>query len=82
MATISSITSLSLASCGIFGTKKSEAICPTGGCTIRITGTSSRLPATSAMPKRSKRRKSPVETASITITAEANTPQNCETPRK
>jgi hypothetical protein len=81
MAMISSMTSLSSPPSGIFGMKKSRAICPMGGWTMTKIGTSSRLPPTSANEKRSKRRKLPVPAATMMSIAAAATPQNLDTPR-
>jgi hypothetical protein len=52
-----------------------------GGWTMTIAGVSSRLAKARNTADRSKRRKSPVVTAIMTIRADANTPQNCENPR-
>ncbi len=81
MAMISSITSLSLPPFGSPGTRKSCAICPIGGCAARKIGTSAKLPATSTIMNRSKRRKLPVEAAAMVTAAAAITPQPLGIPR-
>ena len=78
---MSSITSDSGAPVGMRGIRKSCTTVLTGGCTMNTSGINSRLPATSTMEKRSKRRKSPVLAAAMTSTAAQITPTTLGKPR-